>query len=124
EDDKGCLVDMSARREILSEAKDVWITHIVTGRRTAHRISASMRVAATRDRKTEGDGIRCCDSLWVTMCVIHTKDDKGGQEDTWRCAFGPMMNFNGQNRLFCRGRFIAHIADLSAYEGHQRPIGR
>src|SRR5947208_3126257 len=59
---------------ILSVSEEsVWITHLVTGRRTAHRISAAMRVAVTRDRKTEGDGIRCCDSLWVTMCVIHTK---------------------------------------------------
>src|SRR5436305_3408050 len=72
---------MSARREILSEAKDVWITHIVTGRRTAHRISASMRVAATRDRKTDGDGIRCCDSLWVTMWVIHTGFFADAQND-------------------------------------------
>src|SRR6266851_5673097 len=28
--------------------------------------------AATRDRKTDGSGVRCPDTLWVTMWVIHT----------------------------------------------------
>ncbi len=65
----GTLMVFNKIREI---SVGVWITHIVTRRRTAHRISASMPEAATRDRKTDGDGIRCRDSLWVTMWVIHT----------------------------------------------------
>src|SRR5713226_5564959 len=50
----------------------VWITHIVTWARPAHRTLALMYGAATRDRKTDGGGVRCPDTLWVTMWVIHT----------------------------------------------------
>ena len=33
-----------------------------------------------------------------------------------------MMNFNKQHRSCCRCRFIAHTADLSAWEGHKGPL--
>jgi len=35
-----------------------------------------------------------------------------------------MMNFNKQDRSCCRCRFIAHIADLSAWKAHRQTIGR
>jgi len=35
-----------------------------------------------------------------------------------------MMKFNKQDRPFRRCRFIVHTADLSAWGGHRRAIGR